>query len=158
LEVRTTDTLFQIGVDLEVVSDVLQFVPCPLLVLRGDVRCEVELDVGQLEEVAQIPVVRVVGVVSDVQRRRPLLTNACSSCLPLDGCRRGHRLVGLGDVVEELSLCVPLFERLLVEDVRKVHFGFVVGGVAVPEEFPDDSEDHNQQEITRRTFGRRWIQ
>jgi len=82
LEVRTADALFQIGVDLEVVSDVLQFVSRSLLVLRRDVRCEVEFDVGQLEEVAQIAVVRVIGVVSDVQRRRPLLADACGRVSP----------------------------------------------------------------------------
>jgi len=108
------------------------------------VRCKVEFDVGQLKEVAQIAVARVVGIVSDVQRRRPLLPNVCGSCLPLDGCWRSHRLVRFRNIVEELALCLTLFERLLVEDVRKVDFGFVVSGMPVPEEFTDDPEGHNQ--------------
>jgi len=93
LEIGTPDTLFEVSIDLKVVGDVLQFVPSSLLVLRRDVGSEVELDVGQLEKVAQIPVVRVVRVLSDVQRRRPLLADACGSCVPFDGGRCGDRLV-----------------------------------------------------------------
>jgi hypothetical protein len=61
--------------------------------------------------------------------------------------------VGLRDVVEELAFCVTLFERLLVEDVREIDFRFVVGGVPVPEEFPENAEDYNQQKVNRRTPG-----
>jgi len=60
--------------------------------------------------------------------------------------------VRLGNVVEELAFCVSLLERLLVEDVREVDFGFVIGSVSVPEEFTDDSEGHNQEEVNRHTF------
>jgi hypothetical protein len=61
--------------------------------------------------------------------------------------------VRLGDVVKELAFYMTLLQRLLVEKVREVDFGFVIGSVSIPEEFTDDSEGHNQQEINCRTFG-----
>ncbi len=93
LEIRAPDTLFEVSIHLKVVSDVLQFVPGTLLILRRDVGRQIELDVGHLEEVAQIPIVGIVGIVSDVQCRRPLLADPCGSRFPLDSSGRGHRLV-----------------------------------------------------------------
>jgi len=156
LEVRTADALFQIGVDLEVVSDVLQFVSRSLLVFRRDVRCEVEFDVGQLEEIAQIAVVRVIGVVSDVQRRRPLLADVSRLVSPTRWLLAQSPSCGTRIYRREAGL---LRDPLRVSPRRerpKVDFWFVVGGVSVPEQFTDDSEDYNQQEVDRRTFGRRW--
>ncbi|MDG5775180.1 hypothetical protein QA599_01880 [Haloarculaceae archaeon H-GB1-1] len=48
---------------------------------------------------------------------------------------------------------MTLLKRLLVKDIRKVDFGFVIGGMPVPEEFTGDSKGHNQEEVNRHTFG-----
>ena len=101
---------------------------------------QIELDVGHLEEVAQIPVVGIVGIVSDIQRRRPLLADPCRSRFPLDSSGRGHGLVRLGDVVEELAFGLAFFECLLVEDIGKVHVWFIIRSEAVPEVLTADAK------------------
>jgi len=46
LKVGTTDTLFKIGVDLKIVSQILEFVPSSLLILRRDMGRQIEFDVS----------------------------------------------------------------------------------------------------------------
>ncbi len=93
LEVGAPNALLEVRVHLEVVSDLFKFGAGALLVLRRDVRGEVELDVSQLEEVAEVAISRIVGVLRDVERRRPLVADVCRACLPLDGGWRNRCLV-----------------------------------------------------------------
>ena len=45
LEIPTSNALFEVGIDLEVISDLLEFASSTQLILRSNVGCEVEFDI-----------------------------------------------------------------------------------------------------------------